>query len=97
MIFNVEMLAFGNGEVRPVDVPDEKLTDNVMENLELIFHYGQNDFQPLPFPSVSSGDVIHYNDKTYTVDFVGFSEIKSEVSGNKYSANRVVCKNKFFD
>lgn len=75
MKVNVEMLAFGNGEMRPVEVPDEKLTTNLMENLELVFHYGQNDFQSLPFPSVSRGDVIHYNGKTYTVDFVGFSEI----------------------
>jgi hypothetical protein len=91
MIFNVEMLAFGNGEVRPVDVPDEKLTDNVMENLELIFHYGQNDFQPLPFPSVSSGDVIHYNDKTYTVDFVGFSEIADDQLNDLRESRKKSC------
>lgn len=78
MKIKVEMLAFGNGEMRPVEVPDDKITDNLMENLELVFHYGQNDFQKLPFPSVSSGDVIHFNGKTYTVDFVGFSEIADD-------------------
>jgi hypothetical protein len=71
----VELLAFGNGQMRPVEVPDDRLTDNLMENLELVFHYGQNDFQPLPFPSVSAGDVVHYEGKTYMVDLVGFSEI----------------------
>ena len=74
MIFNVEMLAFGNGEIRPVEVPDSKLTGG-LEDLDLIFHYGQND---RPFPSVSVSDVIYYKDKTYTVDFVGFSEIAKD-------------------
>jgi hypothetical protein len=69
----VELLAFGNGEMRPVEVPDDKITDDPMEVLELVFHYGQNDFQPLPFPSVSAGDVVHYGSKTYMVDFIGFS------------------------
>ena len=75
MKINVELLAFGNGQMRPVEVPDDKFTDNLIENLELVFHYGQNDFQNLPFPSVSSGDVIHYEGKTYKVDMVGFHEI----------------------
>jgi hypothetical protein len=76
MIFNVEMLAFGKpNEIRKVDVPNSEITDDLMTNLQLIFHYGQNDFQDRPHPSVSVGDVIEYNNKKYTVDFVGFSEI----------------------
>jgi hypothetical protein len=78
MNINVEMLAFGKGEIRPVEVPDEKITEDLNNNLQLAFHYGQNDFQNLPFPSVSVGDVVHFKGKTYTVDFVGFSEIADD-------------------
>lgn len=76
MKFNVEMLAFGNGELRPVDVPDDELTGDLNADLELVFHYGQNDFQSLPYPSVSINDVIHYDGKKYKVDFMGFSEVE---------------------
>lgn len=79
MIFNVEMLAFGKpNEIRKVDVPNSQITNDLMDNLQLIFHYGQNDFQDRPHPSVSVGDVIEYNGKNYTVDFVGFSEIAED-------------------
>ena len=64
----VHMLAFGNeGLIRFVDVPVEEIEpradtltgDNL---LELVYHYGQNEFQPRPQPSVSSGDVAELSD-----------------------------------
>lgn len=76
MKINVEMLAFSNGEMRPVEVPDE--IKNLDHALDLVFHYGQNDFQNLPYPSVSAGDVIHYEGKKYLVAGIGFKEMTEE-------------------
>lgn len=74
MIFEVEMHAFAHGVIREVDVPTEEmnkhlplspahdgvLTENKAAILDLIFHYGQNDFQPRALPSVSVGDIIRF-------------------------------------
>ena len=76
MIFNVEMLAFGRpGEIREVHVPDSEITEDHFTNLQLVFHYGQNDFQNLPHPSVSVGDVINYNNQKFLVAAIGFKNI----------------------
>jgi hypothetical protein len=82
MIFKVRMLAFGDpGDVREVDVPDEELsrktTKTTQQNfvLELIFKYGQNDFQPQQMPSVSMGDVIEYEGKFFAVCALGFRRL----------------------
>lgn len=73
MIFQVEMLAFGNwGEIREVEVPDNLVTDNTDEMLENVFHYGQNDFQPQQHPSVSMGDVIRLDGQKFLVCDFGF-------------------------
>jgi len=68
MKITVYMLAF-NEEVsipmRIVEVPDHEVK-NLYEDpdedrlhlLERVFFYGQNDFQPQPIRSVSTGDVI---------------------------------------
>jgi len=67
MIFEVELWAFHHPErdgpavrVRQVDVPDREVdaAGTVEAVLERVFYYGQNDFQPLPLPSVSVGDVV---------------------------------------
>jgi len=88
MQFKVQMLAFGNpGEIRIVDVPEKKflMEDypwglvSLEECLQIIFRYGQNDFQPRKHPSVSVGDVIEFNNKNYRVDMIGFSEVKESV------------------
>lgn len=76
MIFNVEMLAFGKGELRPVNVPEDQINGILEDDLEMIFRYGQNDFQNLPFPSVSAGDIIHYKDQKYLVVGVGFKKME---------------------
>lgn len=85
MIFKVRMLAFGDpGDVREVDVPDEEISRKTTKTstqsfmLELIFKYGQNDFQPKKMPSVSMGDVIEYDGKLFVVCALGFNELKAE-------------------
>lgn len=70
MKFEVEMLAFEGGKIREVEVPDD---DERL--LNLVFHYGQNDFQPLPICSVSVGDVIRLGNRKFRVDSLGFSEV----------------------
>jgi hypothetical protein len=78
--FKVHLVSFRRpGEkvdVRPVDVPYEELLAALKSNpesaLDLIFRYGQNDFQPKPFRSVSVGDIIEFFDDYYEVDVVGF-------------------------
>lgn len=76
--FKVEQFSFNKGKFRFVEVPVEELTKNRMENLELIYKYGQNDFQPQNSPSVSSGDVVHYSGERYIVANMGFSKLKNE-------------------
>lgn len=79
MIFNVEMLAFGKpNEIRNVEVPDNLLTDNTENDLELIFHYGQNDFQNKPHPSVSAGDIINYKNQKFVVAGIGFKIMSAD-------------------
>ena len=78
--FEVEMLAFGGGAIRIVDVPVTELVTPFGEAdqdyiLEQIFKYGQNDFQPRKFPSVSVGDVIRFKGKRFEVSFLGFKEL----------------------
>ena len=74
--FKVHMLAFANGDIREVNVPVSELS-SVEGNLEKVFHYGQNDFQPHPsLPSVSVGDVIEMDDEKYRVEPVGFSKLE---------------------
>lgn len=75
MIIEVEMLAFGNGEIREVEVPDGEVTSDVDQMLELVFHYGQNDFQPKNHPSVSVGDVVRLNNERYAVAGLGFRKV----------------------
>lgn len=74
--FKVHMLAFANGDIREVYVPVSELS-SVEGNLEKVFHYGQNDFQPHPsLPSVSVGDVVEMDDEKYRVEPVGFSKLE---------------------
>lgn len=79
--FRVFMLAFPKaaekyGKTRQVDVPTNELTGNLDHDLEKIFHYGQNDFQPKEHISVSGDDVIEYKGEYYRVAFIGFEKIE---------------------
>ena len=76
MNIEVSMLAFDDGRIRVVEVPEDEIRPEhlqldfpvhlagMMDHLnpegllDLVFKYGQNDFQPKPYPSVSAGDVI---------------------------------------
>lgn len=77
MRIEVEMNAFLNGEIRVVEVPDEEwagLSDDPSK-LERIFFWGQNDFQPKPFPSVSVGDVVRLGADRWIVEGVGWRKL----------------------
>lgn len=61
----VHMMAFGDKNsyrTRIVDIPDNEFekAEDVNQGLELVFKYGQNDFQPQDIHSVSVGDVVEY-------------------------------------
>ena len=74
--FRVHMLAFGKpGEIREVDVPTEYVGTSSLH--DMIYHYGQNDFQRKPHPSVSSGDVIEHDGKFVLIEFTGFRELSA--------------------
>lgn len=78
MKIEVELIAFGNGQIRTVEVPDSDMEEPrpLTEKLELVFTYGQNDFQPLGMPSVSVGDVVRFDGKRYRVEAMGYEEVK---------------------
>ena len=79
----VELLAFGNGEIRIVEVPFDEFNDtNDWDKLELIFRYGQNDFQSRQQPSVSVGDVIRLNGKRFQVVSSGFERKEERCDAN---------------
>lgn len=73
----VEMVAFCEpGVIRKVDVPyREFMPVRPSHQLELVFHYGQNEVQSRPFPSVSVGDVIRLHGRRYVVGPVGFRRL----------------------
>ena len=75
--YEVHLLAFEDDMIRPVEVPfeDEAKAMNHNAILDLIFRYGQNDFQRLPIRIVSVGDVIDYFGRFFMVRPVGFAEI----------------------
>jgi hypothetical protein len=77
MFVEVEMNAFQNGKIRKVQVDDQLLAPNDLhQNLEKVFYFGQNDFQPVEgCCSVSMGDVIRYQGKRYEVAMFGFEEV----------------------
>lgn len=87
--FEVEMLAFDPGRIRRVDVPVEALPDAEEASsswpryreaiLDQVFKYGQNDFQPKPFPSLSVGDVIRAFGGRWVIAPVGFEQAEAKV------------------
>lgn len=78
MKIQVEMLAFmDNGVFREVEIPDVEIP-NQNALLDQVFYYGQNDFQPRPFPSVSVGDVVYLEDKKFLIKGSGFKELSEE-------------------
>ena len=92
MIIPVYMYAFADDKsmvdksmIRNVVVPDAELEQakDVTDGLELVFHYGQNDFQQKNYSSVSVGDVIEYFKGRYWMVIVcGFKELSKEEFDN---------------
>lgn len=82
MIFKVEMLAFMEpGTIREVDIPDDEYNPNkpVFTRLDQVFHWGQNDFQPIAGKcSVSVGDVIQMDGHKFRVDSASFHQFTDE-------------------
>jgi hypothetical protein len=96
MKIKVHMVAFEDPiRIRMVDVPKEHflLCDTTSEVLELVFKFGQNDFQPQQCCSVSVGDVVELpheeecEEDTFPADWepgywmvsgVGFTKITPE-------------------
>ena len=75
----VLLLAFGQpGETRLVCLPIacKDLTDN--ELLEKVYYYGQNEFQSLKHPSVSSGDVVLLGGIPWRCEFAGWKQLTNE-------------------
>lgn len=76
MIFRVRLIAFEDEpQIREVNVPNEEITGIVNRDLELIFHYGQNDFQPQRIRSVSVADVAELGGHLYVCAPEGWREI----------------------
>jgi len=75
--FQVELLAFQKGVIRYVYVPTEELDGVAEHDLERVFYWGQNDFQPMHRRcSVSMGDVARYKGQRWLCAMLGWELIK---------------------
>lgn len=83
MKVSVHMLAFCNGEIREVNVPDDELA-----SLGNIFYWGQNDCQPQNLPSVSMGDVIELNGEYHRIEATCF-QLLSKKEFDAYKEQRI--------
>ena len=89
MEIEVKMLRFMEGEIRTVTLPDDEWQSACEVDaahrsgipdaaLEKIYHYGQNDFQPVHArASVSMGAVAIVDGKRFRVESVGFSAMNA--------------------
>lgn len=84
MKVTVHLARFVPGKVRTVTIPDNTSSADF---LDTVFHYGQNDVQPLPFPSVSVGDIIEnsLDGKLYQVEMLGFKVLPA--GSEPYTSN----------
>jgi len=70
------MAAYAEGAERDIEIPDAEAAGQGTDGLlDLAFRYGQNDFQPRLFTSVSVGDVIQLEAGNYRVLAMGFSRL----------------------
>jgi hypothetical protein len=76
-------------QVREIEV-SEKIVNSATSEFELaeiLFRYGQNDFQPRWCPSVSVGDVIFIYGRVFLVCMMGFRAMRL---GDAIAASREV-------
>lgn len=87
--YEVELHAFGEqGQtIRTVDIPltevggidcRRDLLEVTRDILGLIFHYGQNDFQPKPVRSVSVGDIVRLAGERFVVKGIGWMKVPAD-------------------
>lgn len=95
MKFFVQMFAFQPEFCRrPVDVPQETYLNYGIRNLlDQIYHFGQNEIQPVEgICSVSTGDVIEIpmgdTIDFYLVQTLGFEKLTQQEYNNYRSLNR---------
>ncbi len=81
----VHLLGFGQpGDQRIVTVPRVSGGCNLLTLLNAVFHFGQNDNQPQPHPSVSVGDVIEHDRHHYLVCGTGFHRFADRAAWMAY-------------
>jgi hypothetical protein len=81
MICKVHLTGYGEpGQIREVEIPRQsRESTSIHDILDLVFHYGQNEFQPKQCASVSMGDVIEPSDgELWIVAAVGFKRITKQ-------------------
>lgn len=99
MILTAHMLAYADGRIREIDIPDSEIgahweteQEARMGLLELAFYYGQNDFQPRPIPSLSVGDVVALPDGSlHRVRGVGWEHLPEGTSIETLERGRDAC------
>lgn len=65
-----------SSKLRTIIVPDDRITNDTDTDLDLIFEFGQNDFQPANVPSVSTGDIIIYKNIYFRVEPIGWTILR---------------------
>ena len=76
---NYSIMRDQDPKVRVVDVPDSEINEVKNDEgsvVELVFYYGQNEFQPANCPSVSVGDIAIVNNKFFVYNSIGKTELK---------------------
>ena len=81
----VHLLALGQpGDQRIVTVPRVPGGCDLLTLLNAVFHFGQNDNQPQPHPSVSVGDVIEHHRHYYLVCGTGLHRFPDQAAWMAY-------------
>lgn len=96
MILKAHMLAYRDGAIREIDIPEEEVPPHWdwdkghrLGLLGSAFTYGQNDFQPRPMPSLSVGDVVELPDGTlHLVLGVGWKHFPADTDINTLPRGR---------
>lgn len=83
MIIEVEQWAFGNGEIRQVNLPDDTVEpdaghEHEKDNfLDTVFYFGQKPNEQGRY-SVSVGDIIRLNNEKHLICALGFRQLTEQ-------------------